>query len=219
MRRICILAVAAALVACLAAAPPAGAKCQRLKGADLAPARSVKLVERPNHDDGTDLVGCVLPRGRVRTIASSSDQYTTGTGFAIRQIAGERVLLDSSYNSQYAYWKSTYVADVHNGRTYGVAYQCFDIGNSDCSSGGSTSAPAAFVTKLGRAVAAISPVTGAPGPAGPTTITAFDPLGRHHDLDTGPTADLPSASLQLVGLTAYWTHAGAPRLADIRSAG
>ena len=48
-------------------------KCQRLKGRDIAPASSVKLVRRANADDGTDLFGCVLPRGPVQHIASSAD--------------------------------------------------------------------------------------------------------------------------------------------------
>jgi len=224
MPRILGLAALAALLAYGLAAAPAGAatrsKCQRLKGKDLAPAKTVKLVRRANDDDGTDLVGCILPRGRVRTLASSEDLFTTIYGYAIRQVAGRIVLLDSTYSSQYAYSRRTYVADVRSGRAYAVAHECFGIGGDDCSSaGGSTAAPAAFVTKTGRAVAAISPVV--LGPPGPRTVTiaTFDALGARRDLDSGPAADIPAASLALAGVNAYWTHAGEPRVADISSPG
>ena len=93
--------LAVLLAAALATiAPPAAvaapSKCQRLKGRDVAPAVSVKLVERRNGDDGNDLLGCVLPRGPVRRIASSADFYTTVESYSIRQIAGRVVMIESS---------------------------------------------------------------------------------------------------------------------------
>jgi hypothetical protein len=222
MRR-CVLAIALALLLPWAvAAMPAGAakrsKCQQLKGADLAPAPSVKLVRRANSEDGTDLVGCALPGGRVRKIASSADYYTTTYAYAIRQVAGVFVLTSSSYNSQYAFSESVGVTDIRNGRSYSVASQCFEITGSPCS-GEPTAAPFVFVTKLGRAVAAI--VASPAGPMGPSTATiaAFDSAGKRRDLDGGPLAEIPVASLALNGVVASWTHAGQPRGADIRTPG
>jgi hypothetical protein len=224
MPRILGLAALAALLAGTVAAAPAGAaarsKCQRLKGHDLAPAKTVKLVRRANADDGTDLVGCVLPRGRVRTVASSEDLFTTTYGYAIRQIAGRIVLLDSTYNSQYAFSQTTYVADVRSGRAYRLASQCFGIAGDDCSSGVAAVAPVAFVTKTGRAVAAVSRVIPGPGAPPPVvTIATFDPLGVRRDLDSGPATEVPAASLRLAGVNASWTHAGEPRVADISRPG
>jgi hypothetical protein len=217
-----LVVLAAGTAATLPAAAAARSTCQRLKGADLAPARTVKLVRRPNADAGSDLRGCVLPRGRVRTIASSSDQFTTTYGYAIRQVAGRIVAVDSTYSSQYAYSNATRVWDLLSGRSYPVAYVCSEIGGGDC--GGTTTAPALFVTKLGRAVAAIGagpdrlPAPGAEPAPSSVTIATFDPAGVRRDLDSGPLAQLAPASLALAGTTAYWTHGGRPRSADISRA-
>jgi hypothetical protein len=222
MRRIALALALATLLACTAAVIPADAakrsKCQRLKGTDLAPAKTVKLVKRPNSDDGTDLLGCALPGGRVRTIASSQDYFTTTYTYAIGQVAGPFVLVESAYNSQYAYSDSLRVTDIRNGRTYGVASQCFEITGSPCG-GEPTAAPVAVITKLGRAVAAIAGWPGGPMAPRAVTIATFDPAGKRRDLDTGSEADVPPASLTLAGTLATWTHGGQPRSADISSPG
>jgi hypothetical protein len=211
MRRLAIIpALLAVVLVAPGTAQAARSKCQRLKGKDLAPAQTVKLVARANADDGTDLIGCVLPRGKVRTVSSSQDLYTTRYGYTLRQVAGRIVLVSSSYSSQYASSEGTRVVDLRSGRAYSIAYTCQQIAGDDC--GDQTVAPAVFVTKLGRAVAAVS------GPGG-MTIATFDPFGRRRDLDSAPAADLPPDSLRLAGVTAYWTHAGQPRSADISSPG
>lgn len=222
MRRVALAIAIAVLLPCATVMPAEAAKrskCQRLKGPDLAPAASVKLVRRGNSDDGTDLVGCALPSGRVRTIASSQDYYTTTYTYAIRQVAGVFVLTSSTYNSQYAFSEGVGVTDIRNGRSYSLASQCFEITGSPCGSGEPTAAPAAFITKLGRAVAAI--VSSPAGPMGPSTATiaAFDAAGRRRNLDAAPLAEIPVASLALKGVIASWTHAGQPRSADIRTPG
>ncbi len=222
MRRIALALALVVLSPCTAAAVPADAatrsKCQRLKGADLAPAPSVKLVRRRNADDGTDLVGCALPRGRVRTVVSSEDYYTTTYTYDIRQVAGPFVLFSSAYNSQYASSVTTRVADIRNGRFYGIASQCFEIGGYPCG-GEPTAAPAAFMTKRGRVVAAIVSSPGGPMTPAVVTVAAFDPAGTRRDLDSGSLVEIPVASLALTGLVATWTHAGAPRSAGISSPG
>src|SRR3954451_17581730 len=109
-----MLGLACVMVAALA--PPAFAaaakRCSQLKGRDLAPAKAVKLVQHRNADDGKDLLGCALPRGKVRLLASSADHYTTVDSFRIRQVSGEKVLLDTSESSQYAEVSSTRVLDI-----------------------------------------------------------------------------------------------------------
>jgi hypothetical protein len=216
MRRIALAFALVALVPCAPAEAAKPSKCQRLKGKDLAPAKSVKLVQRRNADDGTDLVGCALPSGRVRTIVSSADYYTTTYTYGVRQVAGPFVLVTSTYSSQYAYSESTGVADIRNGRAYSVASQCFEITGSPCG-GEPTTAPAVFITKLGRAVAAIASWPSGPMAPRAVTIATFGPLGTRLDRDTGPEVDLPPASLSLAGLVATWSHAGQPRSADISS--
>jgi len=186
----------------------APSKCQRLEGRDLAPARSAKLVERPNADDGKDLLGCVLPRGRVHTLAAGSDHYTTVESYSVEQIAGRVVLVGFSHSSQYASTRSLTVHHLRTGRAYRVTSQCSMIGGEDCAPGGSGSSAAAFVTEKGRAVALIQR-------GGAATVTAFNTLGTPRALEHAPPAAIPAESLHLAGNLAVWTTAGVPRSASI----
>lgn len=210
-----LLALAVALTLAVALAPAAGgapkrSACERLKGRDLAPARYVKLVARPNGEDSTDLVGCTLPRGRVRTIASGADLYTTVYSYAIEQIAGRTVLVGTTYSSQYAYSTALKVHDLRSGRAYTIASDCTDITGYPC--GAQTVAPAAFVTLGGRAVAVVH--------GGATaSVMAFAPNGVSRVLDSATGSDIPPASLRLTGNLATWTHAGTARSADLRTPG
>jgi len=183
--------------------------CQRLRGHDLAPAHSVKLVEHRNADDGTDLIGCVLPHGRVRSIASGADLDTVGAGYTIRQVAGRIVLVSSSFGNQYASTTETRVWDLRGGHSYRIAATCVMTDGSDCGQS-QTIAPAAFVTPGGYAVAAVQGLTS------PMTIEAFRRDGRAHLVDAGTLDEIPPASLALQGNFAHWTHAGQPRQADVR---
>jgi hypothetical protein len=213
MRSILALLPAFACALAAAVAAPAGAgaatsKCQRLTGRDLAPAASVKLVEHRNGDDGKDLVGCVLPRGPLRTIASSADFYTTVESYSIEQIAGRVVLVESSSSSQYAFSRSLTVHHLRTGRVYRVATDCSMIGGDDCASAGSASAPAAFVTAKGRAVAFVLR-------GGVSTVTAFNTLGTPRTLDSAAPGAIAADSLRLTGDLASWTNAGIARSASI----
>ncbi len=220
-------AAALALALLLASSIPANAKpskhrtaCQRLAGTDRAPAKSVKLVRRLNGDRGSDLLGCVLPAGRVRTIASSEHYDTADSRYHVVSVAGRFVLLSLAAGNQYAYIERTSVWDLRTGHRYTIASLCSPTGGGDCANGGSTRASAVFVTPAGRAVAAIVPAPdGAPSPSGPVTIAGFAPGGARSDLDSGPLAEIPPASLALRGNVASWTHGGAPRSADLKPPG
>jgi hypothetical protein len=190
-----------------AGAAGSGTTCNRLRGTDLAPDRRVKLVRRPNNDSGTDLVGCVLPRGRVRKLAETADQGTTTYDYTVTQIAGSIVLLASSYSSQYASDQSVSVFDLGTGRRYRIAYSCDRLGPEPCG-GQNTTAAVALVNARGQAAAAIIGQG-----TEVTTIAAFSSRGERQDLDFGPSTDLPAASLALTDNTVSWTHSGEPRSA------
>jgi len=168
----------------------------------------VKLVRRRNGDGGTDLVGCVLPGGRPRRLASSHDLETSTAGYTVRQVAGSIVLLGSSSGSQYGSETSVSVVSIRSGRRYLVARSCSRLGQGPCR--GNATAPTAFVTARGRAVAALVAETSAT-----TTIAAFSPRGIRTELDFGPSAQLPASSLRLSGTTASWTHSGEVRTATL----
>jgi hypothetical protein len=183
--------------------------CQRLHGKDLAPARKVKLVRRRNDDEGTDLRGCVLPRGRVRLLASSSNLETTFDSYRIRQVAGAVLLLATRSDSQYASAKRLSVIDIRSGRDYPIAGSCTRLGGGPCGGPGST-ATAAFVNRRGQAAAAVVPSGG-----NTTSIVGFSSRGRPVELDSGPSAELPASSLKLEGSTVSWTHSGEDRTATL----
>jgi hypothetical protein len=187
---------------------PRASRCARLRGTDLAPARKVKLVRRRNQADGTDLLACVLPRGRVRKLASSSDYETTVESYGIRQVAGATVLLSSSYGSQYATSKSVSVSNIRTGREYLIARSCVRL-DGPCDAGNATAA-AAFVNKRGQATAAI-----VPDGTETTIIAGFSSGGERGDLDSGPSGELPASSLRLDGDTVSWTHSGEMRSATL----
>jgi hypothetical protein len=207
------LGVAVLLVVAVGVTAPAEGKratqCQRLHGKDIAPAPKVKLVRRRNDDGGTDLRGCVLPRGPVRLVASSVDLETTVEGYRVLQVAGAVVLLATSHDSQYASARSTSVFDLRDGRDYTIATDCSRLDTGSCEDPRATAA-AAFVNRRGQAAAAIVPFSG-----DTTTIVGFDSRGRRRDLDAGPSMDIPASSLQLRGRTVTWTHAGETRTATL----
>jgi len=206
-------------VAATAVAAKHRSACQRLAGADRAPAKSVKLVRRLNGDRGSDLLGCVLPAGRVRTIASSEHDDTADFRYHVVSVAGRFVLLSLAGGNQYAYNESTSVWDLRTGHRYAIAGLCSPTGGGDCASSGSTTAAAVVLTPGGRAVAAILPAPDAHSTAdGPVTIASFDTGGTRHDLDTGSPDEIPPASLTLRADVASWTHAGELRSIDLKAA-
>ncbi len=171
----------------------------------------MKLVQKRNADDGTDLIGCVLPRGPLQTIATSADFYTTVESYSIEQIAGRVVMIESTSSSQYAYSRSLYVHHLRTRRTYAVARLCQMIGGQDCATPSSATAGAAFVTPKGRAVAIVQR-------PGDTTVTAFNTLGTPRVLDSSAGDAIAPMSLGLAGNLATWTNAGVARSASIAPA-
>jgi hypothetical protein len=141
----------------------------------------------------------------VRRIASSSEVES----YAIRQVAGPFVLLDSSYGSQYGTDRSTVVSDLRTGRSYVVAALCFRTGEGPCSDQ-QAEVSAAFVNAHGQSAAAIVPYG-----TGTTIIAGFSSHGERQDLDAGPSSEIPATSLALTGSTVTWTHSGTTRGATL----
>jgi hypothetical protein len=218
-----VAAVMVAVVAAIAQPAAAVAKpsaCQRLKGRDLAPARSVKLIARPHPEYGSDLVGCVLPRGPVRKLATirygDNDDGKThfSLDYDIEQVIGRIVVLRVSDFDSYGGTVTTEVRDLRGGGGYTVASTCIPTFYTGPCENDTPHLAALRVSLAGRAAAIL---TG--GPTGQTLVRAFDSLGRGRTLDGGPGADIPAASLQLAGNVISWTNAGVARSADLRTGG
>ena len=195
----------------LAAAPAAQAKrCSQFHQRDLAPAKHVRLIERANGDGGTDLIGCILPRGKPRQLAFSAEYETETYDYTLRQVAREWVLVDTSGGSQYGGGTATYVFDIRSGRHHSLISSCYEILTGFCSGPPERQddLAAVFINDIGEAAAVI---TGTEG----VTVAAFSPSGERTDLDAGTAQEIPAASLRLRGSTASWTHSGEPRSAQL----
>ncbi len=222
---VALAAAAACSLAALAVLPAHSAQrsqCQRLRGVDRAPDRHVKLVKRPSAQRlkdgsrGSRLVGCVLPRGLVYTIATRrgvEEDFAQDFDYLVRQVAGGIVLLDQrGGEGGYQSDLRTMVWDVGSGRSYTVARRC-DTKYGFCTPQ-NTSAVKAIITRQGRSVAALEHWF--EGMSVPTIVIArFAADGTVRVLDTGPPAELAPVSLSLSGNIATWTHAGEARSADI----
>jgi hypothetical protein len=212
-RRLLPLALALLLIATAAPQAMAAQKksaCQKLSSKnDLAPAKDVKLVKRKNSDGGHDLVGCVLPKGKVRQAAYSAAFTTHEWKFKLREVRHAIVLLNTSESSQYGARADTEVFDIATGRRYSVAYRCEEDAIGFCSGGvPGTTAPRAFVNRKGQAAVAVA--------SGNTiTIAGFSSKGKRTPFDSGSKSDIPPASLHLDGKTVAWTHSGEHRTAQL----
>jgi hypothetical protein len=184
--------------------------CQRLNAVnDLAPAKNVKLVKRKNSDGGTDLKGCVLPDGKIRTVATSAHVGTTDDSYALRQVVGHQVLIHGSSSSQYGGGDATYVFDIATGRSYNVARTCYPIGGS-CTSLG-TKAKAAFINAAGQAAAIVSPKQ----KPDIVRVLGFSSKGEKRLLDKGTREAIPASSLSLHRHVVSWTHSGHQKTATL----
>jgi hypothetical protein len=191
--------------AAAAAAKPESA-CQRLRGGqDLAPARKVRLVKRRTAGESA-LVGCVLPRGKVRVVATRITSDTTTQTYAVLSVAGAYVATSTSYGSQYASSTDAAVTSLRTGRDYRLAGASCRIDQTVCPP--LVSVRPAFVTKDGRAAAAISS-------GGITTIAAFGATGARTELDAGPSTGVIASSLKLTRRTLSWTGTGGARTAPL----
>jgi hypothetical protein len=190
---------------------PGVSKCQKLDARppkDLAPGtRRAKLVERENADGGTDVVGCVLPAGKVSLVASSTKEPGSERGYQILQVVGHEVLVRGELINQYGHGVSTYVYDLKQARSYNVAESCFDPQGAACDQ---TYAKRAFVNAQGQA-AAIVRTDG----SSERQVIGFKSTGAGTVLDTGTRAEIPASSLSLEGHVVRWTHSGVPKSATL----
>ena len=181
-------------------------RCQRLRGQDLAPARRVMLVRRKT-EDGTDLLGCVLPRGRVYVIASAEGMSTTVYDYELRQVAGATVLVDNYFSGEVAASLSTTVWNLRTGVSYLIASDCaMRYVPTPCDPATDSRARAAFVNSRGQAAAAVSSRA-----SGLTTIVGFSARGARYVFDSGPSGRLPFSSLSMSGGALRWMNSGAIR--------
>jgi len=185
MRAILLAGVAVLALAQAAAAQP----CSKYHpDVDYAPGSYAKLFVRELAPTVRELVGCVMPRGPLRSVTTEFHYENTTRVFRIRDVAGPIAAVYQLRNDDVlASEEETFVFDLGSGRRYTV-----------------DDAPPGVVRVLrdGAAVASLG------DPGEDNRIVAFDSLGRATLLDSGPQDVLPAGSLRLAGRVASWAHFG-----------
>jgi len=178
--------------------------CQKLKGHDFAPSRSLKLVAKRVNSSETDLKGCRLPRGKVHIFAIRLEGDTSSSDFTVHSVGGRWALVSARSDSQYASDSRVWVFDIDSGRVlYTISRWSCQTAEPNCDP-----APPAVgkcvVTNIGKAALAFVDQS-------MTTITGFGTSGKRKEFDSGPSDELPAASLRLNNGVATWMHSGQQR--------
>jgi len=174
--------------------------CQKLgkRFKDVAASRSLVAVVRGNDDTGR-ISACVLPRGKVRTLAS---WLSSSDGGRVVDSAGTWVLVQQSHGDQYYAGGSLTRVDVRRGSTLRLTGYEWPLG-SDCPTG-TNFGEAAIAPSGAGAVEMIETKCGA------TTLQAFDTAGALTKL-----ADGAVDALRVNGTRIDWTQGGGSSTAPL----
>jgi hypothetical protein len=200
----------AALALCGGAAAAGAAQprstCQKLaqRGKDLAPNSKLVLVVRGNDETGR-ISGCLLPRGKVRTLASWDDGLSRDWSSVVRT-AGRFVLVEDGHGDQYGgVSRSLTRVDVQHGRRLSLSGYGCQLGYSmqACPDGSSHG-------RVGMAATGAGAYELTDFATRTTTLQAFSPGGAFTKL-----ADGAVDALRVTSAGIAWTQAGAQHTAPL----
>lgn len=201
------LAALASGVVASSSAAASQSDCQRLKGRDLAPARSVKLVEQ-GPPSRRQLISCTLPHGRLRPISAKIlGGFDYEEQYALGPIAGAYLALTQSAGDRNASSRGTSVINLRTGARRSLAA---DRDDADNILAPGSEAVTVVVTSGGRAAASVVDRA-----SGTVQIVALGKRGGAVRLDAGPPASLPADSLARHGSRLTWLHDRLPRGAPL----
>ena len=211
MRAITACLLAALLLAVapqIAGAAKPRSACQKLKqrGKDLAPNAKLVVVVRGGDETGR-ISGCLLPRGKVRTLASWDDGLSRASASLVRT-AGRFAIVEESWGDQYGGTsRSLTRIDVQHGKRLSLSdYGCMlDYMTPGCTSGTSTG-------KLGMASTGAGAYELTDFATKTTTLQAFSPSGTFTKL-----ADGGVDALRVTSAGIAWTQAGIQHTAPLPS--
>src|SRR4051812_15469391 len=199
--------VLAALALFLLAVPGADARrCSQVHRSDLAPAKDVKLFEVPNDENGTDLVGCVMPRGGMHLMASSATYEVDSNAYTLLTVKRDKILLQESEDTQYGGITTTSLADIRSELGYGIFRSCHEILSGFCPAPPQAQDSVAALRFNDRGQTAVVYDTGAEH-----VVVGLSSHSASSVLDRADGTAIDPASLRLHGSTMSWTHAGAQR--------
>jgi hypothetical protein len=179
--------------------------CQKLRGHDYAPSRSLKLVARRSTAIETDLAACELPRGDVRYHAIKVDAGSTWSDFTVHSVADRWALISTQSSSPYGADSRVWVVDIAGGRIlYEIsAWRCTITQIIPCDPE-PPRVVKGWVDRIGKSVVALSD--------GDTiTIAGFGTDGHRKTFDSGPAGELLASTLRLRQNVASWMHSGEER--------
>lgn len=185
---------------------PTPTTCQRLKAhnRDQSPNHKLVLVRRGSDEVG-NIAACLLPRGRVRRLASWDDDLDRDR-YSIGATSGLYVLIAHDYGDQYRGVSSSLTRfDARSGRGVRLAsYGCQeDYGQTSCPDG--TSYGKFVLAASGAGALELTDLL-----SGLTTLQSFDSAGALARLDDGPVD-----ALSLSGGEIVWTRAGVEHRAPL----
>jgi hypothetical protein len=201
------VAAGAAPAITVAAKQPPRSTCQKLARSHKDVARSAKLVTTFLGDDETGrIAACVLPRGRVRTLAAWDDGLSRDWADVV-STAGTWVLVEEGHGDQYGgVSRSLTRHDVRSGKRLSLAgYGCqVDLGSArGCPSG--TSYGEVVLVATGAGAIELTGLATAT-----TTLQSFSPRGSFTKLADGPVDALRARRPQIL-----WTQGGVEHAAPL----
>jgi len=200
---VCLLGLALVLappsVAATTKAKSRASDCQKLhkRFQDVAPSRSLVTVVRGNDETGR-ISACVLPRGKVRTLASWDDGLVRDWASVV-DTAGTWVLVDEGHGDQYGgVSRSLTRIDVRRGKSLRLSgYGCqLAPGLPRCPDG--TNYGEAGIAPSGAGAYELTDYV-----SGVTTLQAFNAVGAFTKL-----ADGAIDALRVTSMQSRWTQAG-----------
>jgi hypothetical protein len=204
---------ACAFVACTSVraigAQASSRTCATLKGKRLLRSHAIKLVEHTEEARGA-VYACVPPHGRVHLLGVASDDTSSSAyGVTVLGLAGMWLALDfRNQVGSHTFEEIGKVCQAASGRCYRFFAEGFPEPSLEAEVPQLRySLERVVINKLGQLAVALANYD-------TVQIVGFGSHGARRLLDSGPQAQIPSASLRLEGHTVRWLDGGAPRSAS-----
>lgn len=203
-----VCALVACVWVCAIGAQASSQTCATLRGKRLLSSRAVKVVEHTEEARGV-VYSCARPRGRVHLLGvASDDTISSAYQVTVLELAGMWVALD--FRNQIGFHSFEEIGKACQAAS-GRCYRFFVEGFPEPSLEAEVpqlrfSLQRVVINKLGQLAMALANYD-------TVQIVGFGSGGVQRLLDSGPAAQIPSASLRLEGHTVRWLDAGAPRSA------
>jgi len=203
---VCVLVACASV--CTSAAE-AATTCAALRGRRLLSTHAIKVVERAGEVRGV-VYSCVPPRGRVHLLGVASDD-TGSSAYEVTVLARAGAWLALNFRNQIGSHTSEEIGKACQA-TSGRCYRFFAGASPEPSLEAEIpvlrfALEQVLINEFGQMALALANYD-------TVQIVGCGSGGARVLLDSGPLAQIPSASLRLEGHTVSWLDAGTPRSAS-----